>query len=406
MTWNIKLAFQDIKRLLDAPFSETEFLDLSDLRVSYKALSRPRRRAVLRRLGDRLQNELVCRGLPLPPKRRHQVAAAVAAVLLGAVTPQGAGAEVAVAEGAEFLVKIVGGDSLAIARNSEGQVQATESQKSIPRLMPCADVRFMTIKVVNPNVDPGIDMPKVTAQEFKLLIEPVIVAGSSGNEFVTGSEFAGRSFGNAGMDSLSGGADSDILLAGDVMDSLSGGAGSDTLLGGDVMDSLSGGAGHDILSGGGGMDTPTATPSLDQQLDSQMGLVPSTPQAPAAASPSVKIAPTTPQGATGGSKGTPPTDDNLPAIQKPGISAPPAIPTTPQSNTSSVNPAVGQKVAPQHTGQQISPAVKTMKATQGLTVPTQKTDTRYQELLAPSAPVGGAMRTLVCGRECPYTKSR
>ncbi len=389
MTWNIKLAFQDIKRLLDAPFSETDFLDLSDLRVSYKALSRPRRRAVLRRLGDRLQNELVCRGLPLPPKRRHQVAAAVAAVLLGAVTPQGASAEVAVEEGADFLVKIVGGDSLAITRNSEGQVQATVSQKSIPRLMPCADVRFMTTKVVNPNVDPGIDMPKVTAQEFKLLIEPVIVAGSSGNEFVTGSEFGDRSFGNAGRDSLSGGADSVILLAGDVMDSLSGGAGSDTLLGGDVMDSLSGGAGrdtllggdamdtliggagHDTLSGGGGMDTPTATPSLDQQLDSQMGLVPSTPQAPAAASPTVKIAPTTLQGATGGSKGTPPTDDNLPAVQKPGIAAPPAIRTTPQSNTPSVNPAVGQKGAPQHTGQQISPAVKTMKATQGLTVPTQ-----------------------------------
>ncbi len=353
MTWNIKLAFQDIKRLLGAPFSETDFLDLSDLRASYKALSRPRRRAVLRRLGDRLQNELVCRGLPLPPKRRHQVAAAVAAVLLGAVTPQGAGAEVAVEEGTDFLVKIVGGDSLAITRNSEGQVQATVSQKPIPRLTPCADVRFMTIKVVNPNVDPGIDMSKVTAQEFKLLIEPVIVAGSSGNEFVTGSEFGDRSFGNAGMDSLSGGADSDILLAGD------------------VMDSLSGGAGHDTLSGGDGLGAPTATPSLDQQLDSQMGLMPSSPQAPGAASPSVKIAPTTPQGAPGGSKGTPPTDDNLPAIQKPGISAPPAIPTTPQSNTSSVNPAVGQKVAPQHTGQQISPAVKTMKATQGFTVPTQ-----------------------------------
>ena len=69
----------------------------------------------------------------------------------------------------------------------------------------------MTIKVVNPNVDPGIDMSKVTAQEFKLLIEPVIVAGSSGNEFVTGSEFGDRSFGNAGMDSLSGGAGRDTL---------------------------------------------------------------------------------------------------------------------------------------------------------------------------------------------------
>ena len=263
MTWNIKWALQDIKRLLDAPFSEIGLLDLSELRASYKALSRPRRRAVLRRLGNRLQNELVCRGLPLPPKRRHQVAAAVAAVLLGAVAPQSARSDVEIWDKPDFLVEITGSDSLAIACDSKGQVQTTVNLQPIPWSTLCAEVRFLTIKVVAPNVDPKIDLSKVTIREFKLLIEPVIVVGNSGNEFVKGSELGDRIFGNAGSDTLDGGPGDDTCFGDGGIDTIIGGPGRDILFGGDDADSLTGRDGADSLFGDGGTDTLDGGPGDD-----------------------------------------------------------------------------------------------------------------------------------------------
>ena len=271
MTWNIKWAFRDIKGLLKASFSETDILNFSDLHASYKSLSRVRRRAVLRRFKNWLQNELVCRGLPLPPKRRRQVVAAVAALLLGAAAPQGARADVIVNDGIDFLVTIMKDDSLSIECDSDGQVLTTVNQQPIRRNTLCSEVRFLTLKVATPNVDPVIDLSKVTTQEFKLLIEPVNIIGNSGNELVTGSEFGDRIFGGAGEDSLDGGPGNDTVTGGVGMDTLLGGLGSDILLGGDGMDTVTGGPGNDTLLGGDDTDTLDGGPSSDTLLGGSAG---------------------------------------------------------------------------------------------------------------------------------------
>jgi len=61
-------------------------------------------------------------------------------------------------------------------------------------------------------------------------------------------------YGNAGNDTLTGGAAADALYGGADNDTLSGGAGKDQLFGEAGSDTLDGGAGSDILSGGAGAD--------------------------------------------------------------------------------------------------------------------------------------------------------
>jgi serralysin len=72
------------------------------------------------------------------------------------------------------------------------------------------------------------------------------VDGGSGNDTITGTDFADDLRGNAGNDTLNGR---------DGNDTLTGGAGNDTLDGGASADTLNGGAGIDLMTGGAGADT-------------------------------------------------------------------------------------------------------------------------------------------------------
>ena len=111
--------------------------------------------------------------------------------------------------------------------------------------------------------------------------DTVVVLTGSGNDTVTGTEFAdfidGNNsptaptavdtdtlsglagndtiFGRAGNDVLNGGADNDTLDGGDGVDSLFGEDGTDTLTGGEGNDYLDGGTGADAMNGGNGDDT-------------------------------------------------------------------------------------------------------------------------------------------------------
>jgi serralysin len=72
------------------------------------------------------------------------------------------------------------------------------------------------------------------------------VDAGSGNDTVTGSNFA---------DDLRGGSGNDTLNGGDGNDALAGGSGNDTLNGGANDDTITGGAGRDTMTGGAGADT-------------------------------------------------------------------------------------------------------------------------------------------------------
>lgn len=77
-----------------------------------------------------------------------------------------------------------------------------------------------------------------------VIIEDAV--GGSGNDTITGNQFANTLSGGDGDDRLIGGGGSDVL---------NGGAGADRLNGGDDSDILDGGAGDDGLDGGAGADS-------------------------------------------------------------------------------------------------------------------------------------------------------
>jgi serralysin len=80
-------------------------------------------------------------------------------------------------------------------------------------------------------------------------------SGGSGDDLITGNEWANRLLGNRGHDSLSGGDGDDTLDGGWHNDSLSGDGGDDLLIGGAGFDTLDGGEGNDTLAGGHGNDS-------------------------------------------------------------------------------------------------------------------------------------------------------
>ncbi len=101
--------------------------------------------------------------------------------------------------------------------------------------------------------------------------DTVVVLGGSGNDTVTGTEFADFIDGNnhptlsatadvdtlsglAGNDTIFGRFGNDVLNGGADNDTLDGGDGVDTLFGEDGTDSLTGGEGNDFLDGGTGAD--------------------------------------------------------------------------------------------------------------------------------------------------------
>ncbi len=82
-----------------------------------------------------------------------------------------------------------------------------------------------------------------------------VLSGGGGSDTLSGGRGNDRLTGGGGSDTLSGGAGNDRLTGGGGSDTLSGGAGSDTLSGGRGNNTLSGGQGNDRLTGGGGSDT-------------------------------------------------------------------------------------------------------------------------------------------------------
>ena len=78
--------------------------------------------------------------------------------------------------------------------------------------------------------------------------------GGSGADSLEGGAGADRADAGVGNDSVEGGSGDDSLLGGGGFDTLLGGADSDTLDGGNGADSLEGGSGADLLLGGAGFD--------------------------------------------------------------------------------------------------------------------------------------------------------
>jgi len=90
----------------------------------------------------------------------------------------------------------------------------------------------------------------LTSQEITNL--PVVIRGTSGSDYLPGSDEAEGIYGFEGSDSLIGFGGDDLLDGGDDDDSLSGCDGNDTLIGGLGNDNLSGGTGNDLYLFGRG----------------------------------------------------------------------------------------------------------------------------------------------------------
>lgn len=88
-------------------------------------------------------------------------------------------------------------------------------------------------------------------------------SGKAGNDTLTGLAGADRQSGGKGNDTLNGGKGNDTLTAGPGADKLLGGTGGDVLKGGPGADALNGGPGGDVLIGGPGHDTLNCGPGSD-----------------------------------------------------------------------------------------------------------------------------------------------
>jgi len=84
---------------------------------------------------------------------------------------------------------------------------------------------------------------------------PVVLRGNAGNDTLTGGAGADLLTGGAGNDTLTGGGEADTLYGNTGSDTLSGGGGNDRLYGDNDDDVLSGGDGDDTLYTGSGDDT-------------------------------------------------------------------------------------------------------------------------------------------------------
>ena len=82
-----------------------------------------------------------------------------------------------------------------------------------------------------------------------------ILRGMEGNDILDGGDLSDQLFGGAGADDLVGGAGGDILYGDDGADELSGGEGADKLFGGTGADLLNGGNGNDRMFGEADIDT-------------------------------------------------------------------------------------------------------------------------------------------------------
>lgn len=81
------------------------------------------------------------------------------------------------------------------------------------------------------------------------------INGTTGNDYLTGTDFADIIDALAGDDFISAGGGDDLIIGGEGNDNLDGGAGNDSIYGGNGDDTLIGGTGIDYLDGGAGNDT-------------------------------------------------------------------------------------------------------------------------------------------------------
>ncbi len=108
----------------------------------------------------------------------------------------------------------------------------------------------------------GTFTPADSADEPDLSVEPDIVggiapafvAGTDGNDVITGIDIDERIDAFAGNDVINAGGGNDIVNAGDGNDTVDGGSGNDFMPGGNGDDVLNGGAGNDSIGGGDGND--------------------------------------------------------------------------------------------------------------------------------------------------------
>jgi Ca2+-binding RTX toxin-like protein len=91
---------------------------------------------------------------------------------------------------------------------------------------------------------------------FSTLLSPIALnfGGTSGSDFVHGSDLADIISGGSGRDQFYGEDGADQINGGDDADLIDGGAGNDALTGGNGSDNLVGGSGNDLLRGDGGDD--------------------------------------------------------------------------------------------------------------------------------------------------------
>jgi VCBS repeat-containing protein len=95
-----------------------------------------------------------------------------------------------------------------------------------------------------------------------------VLAGTLGNDTLTGTPGADLMLSMTGFDTLSGLGGNDLLCAGIAGgDTLNGGDGDDTLIGGVGFDTLNGDAGNDSLTGGIGPDRFSGGPGTDVATD-------------------------------------------------------------------------------------------------------------------------------------------
>jgi Ca2+-binding RTX toxin-like protein len=86
-----------------------------------------------------------------------------------------------------------------------------------------------------------------------------LIRGDDGNDSISGGADGDRVFGGDGTDILNGDAGNDELYGDAGSDTIDGGTGADLIQGGADADSITGGLGADTIYGGGGNDTMTGS---------------------------------------------------------------------------------------------------------------------------------------------------
>jgi len=114
--------------------------------------------------------------------------------------------------------------------------------------------RFIVELYTDFSENPEILTSKVLASPYVGFLFNKVILGTTGNDWLYGTDQNDIILGNSGDDRIYGYGRNDVLIGGPRDDLLDGGDGNDTLIGGAGNDQLYGGDGNDILIGGAGND--------------------------------------------------------------------------------------------------------------------------------------------------------